>query len=341
MTGIRPLRVAVLSFAHTHALSYVHALLAMPGIELIAADPDGAAAPDAAPRGAALAAELGVAYVDTYDEAFAWNPDAVVVAAENSRHRALVERAAAAGAHVLCEKPLATTVEDAQAMRDACERAGVMLMVAYPVRFAASFRDAVAHLRSGRLGRVLSVTGINNGKLPQDRAWFTDPALAGGGALVDHVVHCADLLDDLLDERPRTVRAVSNDVLYGERGLAVETGGLVTLQYPSGVIATIDCSWSWPTSSPTWGGLTLHVVAERGTITVSPFAQGVAGHDARGETWDPVGADLDALLLTEFVSAVREGRHPQPDAGVGIRTVEIVKAAQASAARGGDVVVLA
>ncbi|ALX66108.1 Gfo/Idh/MocA family protein [Microbacterium sp. XT11] len=335
-----PLRIAVLSFAHTHALSYVSALTAMPGVEVIAADPDGAAAPDDAPRGAALAAELGVAYVDTYDEAFAWGPDAVVVTAENARHRELVERAAAAGAHVLCEKPLATTVDDAVAMREACERAGVILMVAYPVRFAPVVRDAVAQLRSGRLGRVLGVTGVNNGKLPQDRAWFTDPALAGGGALVDHVVHCADLLDELLGERAASVRAVSNSILHGHRDLQVETGGLVTVQYPSGVIATIDCSWSWPMSSATWGGVTLQIVAEHGTLTVSPFAKGVAGHDAQGETWDPVGADLDALLLDEFVAAVREGRQPQPDAGVGIRTVEIVKAAQASAARGGEVVAL-
>jgi predicted dehydrogenase len=340
MTVPAPLRIAVLSFAHTHALSYVHALKQAPGVELIAADPDGAAAPDDAPRGAALAAELGVAYVETYDEAFAWKPDAVVIAAENSRHRALVERAAAAGVHVLCEKPLATTVDDAIAMQEACERAGVILMVAYPVRFAPGVRDAIAELRSGRLGRILGVTGINNGKLPQDRAWFTDPELAGGGALVDHVVHCADLLDELLGERARSVRAVSNSILHAQRELAVETGGLVTIQYPSGVVATIDCSWSWPMSSATWGGLTLQVVAERGTVTVSPFAQGVAGHDAHGETWSPVGADLDGLLLDEFVRAVREGRHPQPDAGVGIRTVEIAKAAQASAARGGEVVAL-
>ncbi|WP_447652586.1 Gfo/Idh/MocA family protein [Microbacterium sufflavum] len=338
MTAPAPLRIAVLSFAHTHALSYVHALKEMPGVELIATDPDGAAAPDHAPRGAELAAELGVAYVDTYDEAFAWKPDAVVIAAENSRHRALVERAAAAGVHVLCEKPLATTVEDAIAMRDACETAGVLLMVAYPVRFSPAVRDAIAELRSGRLGRILGVTGINNGKLPQDRAWFTDPELAGGGALVDHVVHCADLLDELLGERAASVRAVSNRVLHAQRELSVETGGLVTIQYPGGVVATIDCSWSWPMSSATWGGLTLQVVAERGTVTVSPFAKGVAGHDAHGETWSPVGADLDALLLEEFVRAVRDGRQPQPDAGVGIRTVEIVKAAQASAARDGEVV---
>ncbi|MBN8424773.1 Gfo/Idh/MocA family oxidoreductase [Microbacterium esteraromaticum] len=341
MTATRPLRIAVLSFAHTHALSYVHALRSMPGVELISTDPDGAAAPDAAPRGAELAAQLGVAYVDTYEEAFAWSPDAVVIAAENSRHRELVERAAASGAHVLCEKPLATTVDDAVAMREACERAGVILMVAYPVRFSPTVRDAIAQLRSGRLGRVLGVTGVNNGKLPQDRAWFTDPDLAGGGALVDHVVHCADLLDDLLSERASAVRAVSNSVLHGDRDLQVETGGLVTVQYPSGVIATIDCSWSWPMSSPTWGGLTLQVIAERGSVTVSPFAKGVAGHDGAGETWDPIGADLDALLLDEFVAAVREGRQPQPDAGVGIRTVEIVKAAQSSADRGGEVVALA
>ncbi len=331
----RRLKVAVLSFAHTHALSYVHALQQDPDIELIATDPDGATAPDDAPRGAELAAQLGVAYVDSYDAAFAWGPDAVVVASENSRHRDLVLRAAEAGAHVLCEKPLATTVADAEAMRDACAAAGVLLMVAYPVRFAPEFRDALAQIRSGQLGRVISITGVNNGKLPQDRAWFTDPDLAGGGALVDHVVHCADLIDELLGERAATVRAVSNRILHADRELAVETGGLVTVQYPSGIIASIDCSWSWPMSSPTWGGLTLQIVLEFGTLTVSPFRRGVAGHDAAGETWTPVGADLDALMLSEFLDAVRTDRTPQPDAAVGIRTLEIVAAARTSAASAG------
>ncbi|MFK4791626.1 Gfo/Idh/MocA family protein [Microbacterium sp. ZW T5_56] len=337
----RRLKVAVLSFAHTHALSYVHALLQDPDIELIATDPDGAAAPDDAPRGAELAAQLGVTYVDSYDEAFSWGPDAVVVASENARHRDLVLRAAEADAHVLCEKPLATTVADAEAMRGACAAAGVLLMVAYPVRFAPEFRDALAQIRSGRLGRVLSITGVNNGKLPQDRAWFTDPELAGGGALVDHVVHCADLIDELLGERAATVRAVSNRILHADRELAVETGGIVTVQYPSGVIASIDCSWSWPMSSPTWGGLTLQIVLELGTLTVSPFRRGVAGHDAAGETWTPVGADLDALMLAEFLDAVRTDRTPQPDAAVGIRTLEIVSAARTSAASSGTPVQLA
>lgn len=334
------LKIAILSFAHGHALSYVHALQAMRDVEILTTDPDGAEAPDSSLRGSDLASELGVAYVETYDDAFAWGPDAVIVTAENSRHHDLVLRAAEVGVHVLCEKPLATSVADAIAMRDACAAAGVMLMVAYPVRFAPEFRDALSQVRSGSLGRILGVTGINNGKLPSDRAWFTDPELAGGGALVDHVVHCADLLDELLGEKPESVRAVSNRILHSERDLDVETGGMVTVRYPSGVIATIDCSWSWPQSAPTWGGVTLQIVAERGTLTISPFAQGIAGHDADGETWTPLGPDLDALLLAEFVSALREGRMPQPDGGVGIRTVEIVKAAQTSAKSDGAVISL-
>lgn len=334
------LKIAVLSFAHTHALSYVQALRRMPGVEVLATDPDGSAAPDAAPRGAELAALLAVPYVDTYDEALAWGPDAVIVTSENARHRDLVLQAAAAGAHVLCEKPLATEVADAIEMRDACERAGVRLAVAYPVRFSPDFRDALAQLRSGALGRVLAATGTNNGKLPHDRAWFTDRALSGGGALVDHVVHCADLLDELLGERAISVRAVANDILHADQGLTVETGGLVSVRYPGGVVATIDCSWSQPDSAPAWGGLTLQVIAERGTVTISPFAHGIAGYDAHGAVWTATGPDLDGLLLEEFVGAISAGRSPSPDAGAGIRTLEIVAAAQASAAAGGTVVPL-
>lgn len=327
-----PLRIAVLSFAHTHAIGYVRALAARDDVELVVTDPDGAEAPDAAPRGAELAAMLGVRYLPGYEEVFAWGPDAVVVTAENARHRGLVERAAAAGAHILCEKPLATTVDDARAMVAAAEEAGVILMTAYPVRFAPAFADLLARVRSGQLGELLAVRGTNNGKLPADRAWFTDPELSGGGALVDHVVHCADLLDELLGAVPETVHAVSNRLLRPET--AVETGGLVTAVYPGGVIATIDCSWSVPDSAPSWGGLTLQVTGTRGSVTIAPFAQHVGGQTVAGPVWEPTGDDLDAAMLDEFVAAVRAGRPARPSGLVGLRTLRVVDAARRSASSG-------
>jgi predicted dehydrogenase len=332
-SGDRPTRIALWSFAHPHALAYARLLSRDSSVELVAADPDGP--PGQGLRGTEAAAHLGVRYLEDYRRTLDWGPDAVVLCAENARHRPLVELAAAAGASVLCEKPLATTVADAEAMVAACEAAGVALMTAYPVRFSPAFAALRATVSSGALGRLLGVRGTNNGKLPTGRAWFTDPALSGGGALVDHVVHCADLLDVLLDgAEPESVYAVTNRILSGDRA-GVETGGLVTMRYPTGVVATIDCSWSQPEDAPIWGGLTLQVVGSEGQVDIDPFGQRISGHlTGRGTAWLPYGSDLDAAMLAEFLSALRSGRPPQPDGTVGVRTLRIVAAAQQSADAG-------
>jgi 1,5-anhydro-D-fructose reductase (1,5-anhydro-D-mannitol-forming) len=338
------MKVAVLSFAHGHAEGYIRHLKLRDDIELVGCDPDGTWSLDDGARGQELADEWGVAYLDTYEKVLDWGPDAAVICSENAKHRKLVEQAAAAGAHILCEKPLATTTADAEAMLYAVDRAGVALMIAFPVRFAPSFVELKSQVQAGLLGDVLAVLGTNNGKIPSERRWFTDPALSGGGSLVDHVVHCADLLDSLLEQPATSVRAVSNRILHAETGVQVETGGLVTITYESGVIATIDCSWSQPISAPSWGGLTLEVLGTKGSVKISPFASHVGGYGAAGAIWLPLGTDLDGKMIDEFLDGVREGRQPQPDGGAGLRTVTIMNAAQLSAqaqtsAHGGVVVV--
>ncbi|WIB76875.1 Gfo/Idh/MocA family oxidoreductase [Curtobacterium sp. MCPF17_002] len=336
------LRVGVLSFAHTHAIGYLSALAAMPDVEVLGSDPGGVSTGPSTGelRGAALAAALGVTYADSYDELFAWGPDAVVVTSENARHRELVERAAAAGAHVLCEKPLATTWEDGLAIRDAVQRAGVQLMMAFPVRFASAFDRLRATHDSGALGTVFSVRGANNGMLPLTRDWFTDPELSGGGAIVDHVVHIADLLDGLTGAAPVSVTAVANRVLHAERARA-ETAGLVTVTYDTGMIATIDCSWSRPDTSPVWGGLTLDVAGTGGTVSVDFFGAAARGlHAVDGRPIElRYGADHDVPMLRTFLDAVRSGVQPQPDVDVGLRTLSVVLAAQESVRTGRTVTV--
>lgn len=330
-----PLRIGLLSFAHLHAASYARVLAGMPDVEVLSTDPGHEARPDGEIGGAAAAERFGVPYADDIDALLAWRPDAVVVCSENVRHREHVELLAAAGVHVLCEKPLATSVEDATAMVKACEAAGVHLMVAFPVRFSPVFAALRQRLDDGQLGRICAVTGTNNGRVPGGRAWFTDPDLAGGGALTDHTVHLADLMDALLGgARPRSVYAQASNVLHPE--LRVETAGLVSIEYPGGIVATIDCSWSKPDGYPIWGGLTLQVVGTAGAADLDAFAQLVTGFSqSRGAAVNlSYGVDTDALLLAEFVDAIREGRTPQPDGYVGLRTVEIVEAAYASAGSG-------
>jgi 1,5-anhydro-D-fructose reductase (1,5-anhydro-D-mannitol-forming) len=312
-------------------MGYLRYLASRDDVDVVASDPDGSRSADTRSRGREAAAECGVDYLDTYEQALAWGPDAVVVCSENARHRELVEQAAAAGANVLCEKPLATTTSDAEALLTAVERAGVFLMVAFPVRFSASFVDLQAQLRQGRAGDILAIMSTNNGKMPAAESWFTDPDLAGGGCFVDHIVHCADLIDVLLGKRATSVHAVSNAILHSETGVRVETGGLVTITFDGGVIATIDCSWSQPMSAPNWGGLTLEVFGTKGSMKMSPFASHVGGNGNDGAIWLPYGADFDAAMIDEFLNGVREGRAPQPDGRVGLRTVALMNAAQDSA----------
>jgi predicted dehydrogenase len=340
-------KIGIMSLAHTHAASYVRHLRDGPGIELCAADPGpypaashpaashpAASHPEGEVRGAELARQLDVAYCDSYDELMAWGPDGVIVTSENTRHRPLVELAASHGSHILCEKPLATTWDDGLAMVRAARTAGVMLMMAFPVRFASVFARLRATVRAGLLGEMVSIRGANNGQLPAQRAWFADPELAGGGAFADHVVEA------LTRAEPLTVSAISNRRLYADRARA-ETGGLVTISYAGGLIAAIDCSWSRPATAPTWGGLTLSVAGTAGTVDLDFFGPRARGLDAAtGRPIElPYGPDLNAPMLRQFLRGVETGHQPQPDASVGLRTLAVMLGAR-EAARAGRTVAL-
>jgi predicted dehydrogenase len=322
-------KIGVLSFAHMHAYSYASQLATLPGVELVVADEEPGRAEE-------IAGRIAVRVLGTYDDVFEWGPDAVVVTNENAHHRQLVERAAAAGCHVLCEKPIATNLADARAMIEACERAGVRLMTAFPIRFSPAMRSLDEMVKGGTLGQVLACTGTNQGSMPGlNRPWFVDPALSGGGAMIDHTVHVADLLGWMLAVPAVEVYAQSNRICYADE-VEVETGGLVAVTFEDGTVATIDCSWNRPTSYPTWGGLTLEMVGTGGTASADAFKQIVAEYsDVVGRaSWLPWGADMDRAMVDEFRAAIVEGRQPQPDGEAGYRALEIALGALRSAATG-------
>ena len=327
------LRIGLISFAHVHAAGYAALLNDYPGVSLLTVDPDHHVAPNGELRGPAMAESLGVAFARSADDFWSWRPDAVIVCTETSRHRPWVEAAASAGAAVLCEKPLATSLTDAQAMIDACNDAGVVLMTAYPVGFHPAFRSLTRAIEAGAIGRVIAASGSNNGAAPiGDREWFGNAELAGGGALMDHVVHLADLLDVLVQAPAVRVYAQTNTVIYADR-TAVETAGLVAITYADGISAVLDCSWSVPTGYPAWGGLSLRIEGSRGAVEFEPFGERMAVYTADG-SWQDYGPNLDQLMIAEFLDCVRTGRQPRSDGAAGLRTLQIVLAAQRSAADG-------
>ncbi|CAN5252706.1 Gfo/Idh/MocA family oxidoreductase [soil metagenome] len=282
------------------------------------------------PRGTEAAARLGVQFFARVEQLFAAS-EAVVVASTNVEHRRYTEAAASAGVHVLSEKPLATTLGDARAMIDSCRAAGVQLGTAFPVRSSAAVISLRELIGRGALGRILAVRGTNPGRYPG--RWFGDPALAGGGAVMDHTVHLADALRWLLAEEVLRVHSEVGSWLWG---LEVEDCGILTLDLVGGGFATIDCSWSRPRTFPTWGGVTLHVVGERGTVDVDVFRQAVVHYDDRaGETrLDGWGDDLTSSMVGDFADAVLDGR-PVPISGEdGLRALEVAIAAYRSAAEG-------
>ena len=324
------MKIGIMSFAHLHAEAYVHNLRANPQIEFIGiADED-------SERGQHFAELFETHLFASYDELLASKPDAVVICSENSKHRPLVEMAAQAGVHVLCEKPLATSLEDAQAIVDLCRQAGVTLMTAFPMRFSAPLLQLKSQLDSAALGKLFCFNTTNQGRMPiHERAWFVDKTLAGGGAVMDHTVHLADILRWFLQSEVVEVYAQANHILHADL-VDVETGGLVMLTFADGTFATIDCSWSKPFNYPTWGGLTMEIISERGLTVVDAFSQNlnVFSQTPVANNWAYWGSDADQGMVDEFVQAILEGRETAVTGEDGYKAVEIVIAAYQSIATG-------
>jgi predicted dehydrogenase len=320
------MKIGILSFAHHHGEAYISNLRHIEGVEIVGV------ADDDPMRGQTIAAHNRAQYFHTFEDLIDAKPDGVIICSENNHHRPLVEMAASHRIHVLCEKPIATTLEDARAIVEVCDRAGVLLMTAFPMRFSAPLLEIKARLDNGDFGDVYCFNATNQGELPtKHRAWFVDPALAGGGAIMDHTVHLVDIMRWFLGSEVETMYARSNKIFHADE-VDVETGALEMLTFQNGVFATIDASWSRPPYWPTWGGLTFEMVTQRGAVLVDAFRQNlnVYRHEWQRSNWTYWGSDMNQAMISEFVAAIREHRPPRVTGVDGLRAVEATLAAYES-----------
>jgi predicted dehydrogenase len=167
--------------------------------------------------------------------------DAVFIATPPSSHAELTALAAEHGKHVICEKPIADTPAAAERMIAACQRAGVRLMICHYQRFNRRHELIRQWIHAGAIGRVISARwNFSSYSPPAAGAWRHDPAIAGGGPLMDLGSHCLDLLQYLCGAIERGI--VQADTLAWET--PVEDTGTILLRLASGAHATVTTHWS-------------------------------------------------------------------------------------------------
>jgi predicted dehydrogenase len=200
-----------------------------------------------------MAAEYNVSAKSIYSyenyDAIAENRDidAVYIALPNNMHAGYTVQAAKAGKHVLCEKPMATTVEDAQAMIDACRKANKKLMIAYRCQYEPTNLRAIQLIRDGKLGKIEAIESANGFNIRAGE-WRLSRTMAGGGPLMDVGIYSLNACRYLTGEEPAEWKGCSSVADHDGRFNEVEEHLAWSMTFPSGVMAS--CNTSYGTNMP-------------------------------------------------------------------------------------------
>ena len=278
-----------------------------------------------------------VATYHHYDELLeSGDIDAVYIALPNFMHCDFAVRAANAGVHVLCEKPLAVTVKECQQMISAARRNRVKLMCAYRLHFERTTLTAAEVVRSGRLGDPKLFSSTFTQMVDPANTRFK-PAHVGGGPIYDVGVYCLNAVRTMFGDEPTEVSCfVSPKNL---RKGAVEEQATVMLRFPDDKLATFGVSFVAHHDSR------FEVIGEKGMLAQNPayqHAEGLAQEITVGERTQKQffpKRDQVAAEIVEFSTCVLNDREPEASGDEGLRDIRVIEAMFKSA-RSGRVVQL-
>lgn len=301
--------------------------------------------PDAA-RATAFAAQHGGAAVG--EDELLDLVDAVFVTAWTSEHERLVEKAAAAGVAVLCEKPLAFDAPAAERMAATVEAAGIVHQVGLVLRFLPSFRWVRRLVRDERAGRPLALVFRDDQYIPNQgvyaSSWRTDARRAGRGTLLEHSIHDVDILLWLLG--PVTAVSGTTRAVHGYEG--IDDVAVARLEFEDGAVASLTSVWHDVLERPSLRRM--EVLCERLFVAlegdfVGPVRWQFTGEDeqvlSERELSVAIAEAGDAATVnaaTAFLTAVRDGTPASPSFADALPAHRVVDAIYASAAADGEVV---
>ena len=270
----------------------------------------------------AFAERHGVARVTTDWQALASDPDvdAAIVATPNFLHAPQAIALLSAGKHVMVEKPMAVSVAECDAMVEASRSSGASLMVAHCWRF----RDEVIGLRdrvaAGDLGDVVKTRGYGVHANWGPAGWFTDPKLAGGGALVDMGVHAIDTARFLLgDPEPARVCATIG-TRYGT--YEVDDDAILLITWSQGTNSIVESGW--------WHAHKEGMEADTEVYGTAGYAR-IFPREEPSADYEHCTQPMYTTQVAEFLDAIVAGRQPRPNGEDGRVVMQVVEAAIASA----------
>jgi predicted dehydrogenase len=269
---------------------------------------------------------------DDYDRALT-EVDAVYLVLPNHLHREYVVRAAEAGVHVLCEKPMAVTEEDCKAMIEAADANKVKLMIAYRLHFEEANLEAIRLLKSGKLGNPRIFDSAFSQQVADDNVRVTQPVEKGGGPVYDMGIYCINAARYLFQGEPTAVLASSaNNGEKRFRGIDEMTS--VVMHFPGERLASFTCSFGAADVSR------YSVIGTKGSLTAEPaydYSIGLRHQLTIGEkttTRSFPRRDQFAAELIYFSECILKDREPEPSGWEGLADVRIVRAIYESARTG-------
>lgn len=269
--------------------------------------------------------------------------DVVYIVLPNSLHAEYTIRALRAGKHVLCEKPMAPTPEECQSMIDAAASSGKTLGVAYRLRHEALNKRAAELCRSGAIGKIKTISASNcqDTKPPNIRL----SAALGGGPVGDVGIYCINGACWAAGEQPSHVTAVAHWPKENPRFAEVPESVAFTLEFPSGIIASCECSFG------TTVGRRYRISGDKGFVEMDPAYSysGLSLKAKRGD--DEAGtAELATLQIEQvdhfatemdaFCEIISNGGQPETSGAMGLADVKTVNAIMAAARTGQRVAVV-
>ncbi len=289
-------------------------------------------------RAAAVGEEHGVASF-TEVEALLERDDIHIVdlCLPPAAHAPVALQALAAGRHVMVEKPIALTLDDATRMREAAVKAGVQLGVVSQLRFSSHMQQLRAWLQEGRLGKPLAAHLELKGFLPfdfyqtSDKAYLRDPESSGGGMLMQVGIHHVDMLRFQLGDVDAVTWARVENLAHP--GARVEDFAVAHLTFASGVNGLVESASIWPQEQRRQTHLT--IATEQFTIgIVRDRVVETNSQNGQGLPWPEYVPGTHQLQLQDFVDSVASGRPCGVTAGDGARSLAVVRAIYEAGATG-------